>query len=95
MNAPAGVSMTHSMMTDTATDVADVGDWIVWEGGDCPVPADTMVEYQMDNPPATDTDVAWKLDWRTRAPYLAIKAYRVVPEAAQASRQKQQKDGAR
>lgn len=54
--------------------------WIKWHGGECPVLAETRVEYKLRNG-AVRTAKAWQLVWRHCANLSAydIVAYRIIP----------------
>ncbi|MFK3790961.1 hypothetical protein ACI2KO_11970 [Pseudomonas piscis] len=49
----------------TASAEPTSGDWIAWSGGECPVSAETEVEYSMlGNPSKVSSSVAGRLDWQ-------------------------------
>jgi hypothetical protein len=60
-------------------------DWIIWNGGDCPVSPDTMVQVQFrcDTRVGAETrseNKAKTWDWRADGRTLDIIAYRVVTD---------------
>ena len=49
-----------------------------WNGDDCPVHPESMVEYWIRNDKQPDTSKAWQLDWRHALRDFDIIAFRVV-----------------
>ena len=63
--------------------VADPGGWIKWEGGECPVAPDALVQYVIrDGDESTDPGRAMTLDWGHRGRAWDIIAYRLSKEAS-------------
>ena len=72
-----------AMLAARATEpTADADGWIEWDGGDCPVPADTRVEVRLCCGPEFK-DVAESLRWDRRGEG-DIVAYRVVRDGGAA-----------
>jgi hypothetical protein len=57
--------------------VADAGGWIKWEGGECPVPANTCVRYRMRSG-FERLGEAGDLSWDNDGDSVDIVAYKVV-----------------
>ena len=60
-------------------------DWIIWNGGDCPVPSDTMVQVQLrtdtrNSAEFRDWREAKSWDWAVDGRNLDIIAYRITSE---------------
>lgn len=60
-------------------------DWIIWNGGDCPVSPDTIVQVQFrdwtrDEGENCSTKKADKWSWNWSSDHYDIIAYRVAPE---------------
>lgn len=66
--------------TEDTTPQPDMGGWIAWGGGVCPVPPGTKVRYRMraDEPQDDDLSVASGLRWSHCGIGSDIVAYRVV-----------------
>lgn len=60
----------------------EAGDWIAWGGGDCPVPAGTLVDYKLRDGTRGNGQRAGSLHWANKRSGcwsgLGIIAYRVV-----------------
>lgn len=56
---------------------ADDG-WIAWEGGECPVAGETMVEIRYRNGDIDGPDEAGEWDWDCRYRFADIVAYRIA-----------------
>ncbi len=61
--------------------------WIEWNGGECPVPPETMVEYRFRGATPSGvnefTGIAEPLFWNHTGTYDDIIAYRLAPTIAQ------------
>ncbi len=54
--------------------------WIEWQGGECPVADDTMVDAKLRGGDIRDNYAAGVLDWsRRQEPKWHIIAYRILP----------------
>lgn len=69
---------TQAAQAPSETPVEDA--WIVWNGGECPVPEKTLVECRLRNGD-TGEDVAEVWDWSHGDYTYDIVAYRVVKQA--------------
>lgn len=57
------------------------GEWIEWDGGECPVADHVKVEYQL-RAGAKGSEPARRLDWQHEGKRHDIIAYRIIPERA-------------
>lgn len=60
-------------------------DWIIWNGGDCPVSPDTKVQMQYrdwtrDEAENCSTKNAGEWNWNWGSDHYDIIAYRIIPE---------------
>ena len=69
--------------TTKQSSVADADGWIKWEGGECPVAPDALVQYVIrDGDESTEPVRAMALDWGHRGCVSDIIAYRLSKEAS-------------
>lgn len=70
--------------TAEQSSVADADGWIKWEGGECPVAPDALVQYVIrDGDESTEPERAMTLDWGHLWRASDIIAYRLSKEVSQ------------
>ena len=62
--------------------VPDVGVWVYWRGGECPVSADTPVEVKLRNDDFW-TQTAGRIEWSNENRLSDVVAYRILTEEVQ------------
>jgi hypothetical protein len=79
-NYQKALSSAEAYVKERKTEMTE---WTQWNGGECPVSPDTVVEYKIRNDPQQNTvyeALAGSLTtWKHRGRYGDIVAYRVVP----------------
>lgn len=59
----------------------DINQWIIWNGGNCPVNKEFIVEIKTDCSDLIYTEIASKLSWEHHGTATDIVAYRLLPRA--------------
>lgn len=72
-----GRKAEHAKVVDMGNPISGSDGWIAWHGGECPVPAGTMLEVRLSDG-SLDQDKAGEYDWDHQGAADDIVAYRVL-----------------